>query len=452
MDRPALVRLVRLRLGLQQDAADQNRPLRGFRADHGYLRRQCGHRLSAAAAAGSAKPTSPLLERYREVLESRFVWVLVALGAVVGLFAGGGQRTRAGLSGLAKLHPFNIPDPRFGLDVGFFVFAYPWWRFVLSFIFAALVFSAIVAAIVHYTMGGLRFSGPRRGGSRATQAHLSILVGLAVLVKGFSYWFDQYALAIERSNRLFTGISYTADNATVTAKMILAIIAGICALLFLPTLLRRWMVPTIGLVLLLLSAIVLGLVYPGAVQYFSVRPDEPDKERNYIRANIEATRAAYAVDKVEITDYSAKTTATAGQLRADAEALPGIRLIDPNVVGPTFEQLQQVRGYYSIPKILDVDRYTIGGRETDAVVAVREMDLSGVEDNWNNRKTVYTHGYGLVAAYGNRRQSGGEPRIAKDIPPTGEIEEHEPRIYFGSCTASGRTSTRSSAHRWCATD
>jgi len=363
---------------------------------------------------GAQMPSSPLLERYRELLESRFVWVLVAIGVVVGLFAGGAASGRA-LEYLAwrNAQPFNVTDPRFGLDVGFFVFSYPWWRFVMSFAFASLVFSAIVAAIVHYTMGGLRFSGPRRGGSRATQAHLSILVGLAVLVKGVSYWFDQYALAIDRSNRLFTGISYTADHATVTAKMILAIIAGICALLFfVNAVLRRWMVPTIGLILLLLSAIVLGLVYPGAVQYFSVRPDEPDKERSYIKANIDATRAAYGVDKVEITDYSAKTTATAGQLRADAEALPGIRLIDPNVVGPTFEQLQQVRGYYSFPKILDVDRYTIAGKETDAVVAVREMDLSGVEDNWNNRKTVYTHGYGLVAAYGNRRRRNRGARAA----------------------------------------
>ena len=383
---------------------------------------------------GAQVPTSPLAERYSELLESRFVRVMVALGLVLGLFAGSAASGHV-LEYLAwqNATPFGVTDPQFGLDVGFFVFDYPWWRFVLSFAFAAFVFSAIVAAIVHYMMGGLRFSGPRRGGSRAAQAHLSILVGLAVLVKGFSYWFDQYALAIERSNRLFTGISYTADNATVTAKMILAIIAGICALLFFANaVLHRWMVPTIGLVLLLLSAIVLGLVYPGAVQYFSVRPDEPLKERRYIQANIEATRAAYAVDKVEITNYSAKTTATAGQLRSDAEALPGIRLIDPNAVSPTFEQLQQVRGYYQFPKILDVDRYTISGRETDAVVAVREMDLSGVEDNWNNRKTVYTHGYGLVAAYGNRRQSGGEPEwIAKDIPPTGEIEEHEPRVYFG---------------------
>ena len=383
---------------------------------------------------GAQAPSSSALERYREMLESRFVWVLVATGVVVGLFAGGAASGHV-LQYLAwrNAQPFNITDPRFGLDVGFFVFSYPWWRFVLSFAFVALVFSAIVAAIVYYTMGGLRFSGSRRGGSRATQVHLSILVGLAVLVKGISYWFDQYELAIARSNRLFTGISYTADKATVTAKMILAIIAAICALLFFANaVLRRWMVPTIGLILLLLSVIVVGLVYPGAVQYFSVRPNEPDKERSYIRANIEATRAAYGVDKVEITDYSAKTTATAGQLRADAEALPGIRLIDPNVVSPTFDQLQQVRGYYAFPQNLDVDRYTIAGKETDAVVAVREMDLGGVEDHWNNRKTVYTHGYGLVAAYGNRRQPGGEPEwIAKDIPPTGAIEEHEPRIYFG---------------------
>ncbi|MCW2811437.1 MAG: hypothetical protein JWP61_1895 [Friedmanniella sp.] len=381
-------------------------------------------------------PSSPLLERYRELLETRFVWVMVAVGLVVGLFAGGAASGQV-LTYLAWQNrtPFGTTDPQFGLDVSFFVFSYPWWRFVLSFAFAVFGFSALAAAIVHYVMGGLRFTPPRRGGFPAAQAHLSVLIGLAVVVKGVSYWFDQYALEIQASpSNLFTGISYTTDHATVTAKMILAIIAGICALLFFANaILRRWVVPTIGLTLLVLSALVLGLVYPGAVQYFSVRPDEPVKERPYIEKNIAATRAAYGVDKVEITDYSAKTTATSRELQADAEALPGIRLIDPNVVGPAYEQLQQVRGYYSFPKTLDVDRYTIDGTETDAVVAVREMDLSGVEgQNWNNLKTVYTHGYGLVAAYGNRRQAGGEPEwIAKDIPPTGAVSEHEPRIYFG---------------------
>ena len=384
---------------------------------------------------GTQNPSSPLLERYREMLESRFIWVILGVGGLIGLFAGGTASGQV-FDYLAwrNATPFNVTDPQFGLDVSFFVFGYPWWRFVLSFAFAVLVVSTLVAAVVHYTMGGLRFSGGRRGASRAAQAQLSILIGLAVIVRGIGYWFDQYGLEITRSNRLFTGVSYTADHATVTAKMILAIIAGICGLLFFANaVLQRWAVPVIGVVLLLLSGIVLGLLYPGAVQYFTVRPNEPDRERFYIERNIAATRAAYGVEQVEITTYTAETTATAGQLKDDAAALPGIRLIDPNVVGPAYEQLQQVRGFYSFPKTLDVDRYTIDGKETDAVVAVREMELRGLESaNWNNLKTVYTHGYGLVAAYGNQRQPSGEPEwIVKDIPPTGPIAEHEPRIYFG---------------------
>ena len=386
-------------------------------------------------------PTTPLLERYRQVLESKFIWVMIAAGVLLGLFAGGAAGGQV-LTYLAWRNGtgFGVADPEFGIDVGFFVFDYPWWRFVLSFAFAALGFSAAVAAVVHYVMGALRLSSPRRGATLAAQGHLSILIGLAVVVRGVGYWFDQYGLSLQNSpTGLFTGISYTAANATVNAKMILSVIAGICALLFFANaVFRRWVVPTIGLTLLILSAIVLGIVYPGAVQYFTVKPSEQIREREFIQRNINATRAAYGVDKVEITNYAARTTATAGQLQADAEALPGIRLIDPSVVGPTYEQLQQVRGYYSFPRTLDVDRYTIDGRETDAVVAVREMNLNGIDaQNWNNLKTVYTHGYGLVAAYGNQRQASGEPEwIVKDIPPTGKITEYEPRIYFGELQGS----------------
>jgi hypothetical protein len=66
------------------------------------------------------------------------------------------------------------------------------------------------------------------------------------------------------------------------------------------------------------------------------------------------------------------------------------------------------------------------------------MDLRGLESqNWNNLKTVYTHGYGLVAAYGNRRQASGEPEwIVRDIPPVGPLAEAEPRIYFGELQGS----------------
>jgi uncharacterized membrane protein (UPF0182 family) len=134
-----------------------------------------------------------------------------------------------------------------------------------------------------------------------------------------------------------------------------------------------------------------------------------------------------------VSDYSAKTTASAGQLKSDAEAVPSIRLMDPSVIGPTFEQLQQVRGFYSFPSTLDIDRFQVDGATTDAVSAAREIDLNGLTDkSWNNVHTVYTHGYGLVAAYGNRRQPSGEPEwLARDIPTVGKLKEAQARIYFG---------------------
>lgn len=396
------------------------------------------YRLRPRFRTGPA--SSALLERYRELLESRFALIVVVIAVITGLFAGGAASGQI-FTYLAWRNstPFGVTDPQFGLDISFFVFSYPWWRFALSFLFTALSLAGIVAALVHYVMGGLRLSGARRGGTAGAQAQLSVVIGLAVIVKGVSYWFDRYGQEIA-DHPLLTGINYTADHATVTAKTILAFIAGICALLFFANaVIHRWVVPTIGLILMVLSAIVLGVVYPGGVQYFSVRPSEAVRERPYIERNIAATRAAYGVDKVEVTSYSAKTDTTAGQLKSDAEALPGIRLIDPSVVGAAYEQLQQVRGYYAFPDTLDVDRYTINGAETDVVVGVREMNQLGVPaQNWNNLKTVFTHGYGLVAAYGNKRQSGGEPEwIARDIPPTGLLKEAEPRIYFGESTSQG---------------
>ena len=93
------------------------------------------------------------------------------------------------------------------------------------------------------------------------------------------------------------------------------------------------------------------------------------------------------------------------------------------MVRDTYEQLQQVRGYYSFAPVLDVDRYKINGTMTDVVIAAREMDQNGLQNKqWNNLHTVYTHGYGLVAAYGNRRQTGGEPQwLAADIPTVGVL-------------------------------
>src|SRR4029078_4232476 len=133
-----------------------------------------------------------------------------------------------------------------------------------------------------------------------------------------------------------------------------------------------------------------------------------EKERPSSDRNIRSPRAPYDVADRSVGAYEATSTLSEAKLAADAASLPGIRLVDPQVVSDTFEQLQQVRGYYSVPSVLDVDRYQIDGRERDVVLAAREMNLNGLPDaqkNWATEHTVYTHGYGMLAAYGNQQDA-----------------------------------------------
>jgi uncharacterized protein len=398
------------------------------------------------------RPTSAeqaSLDRYRDVVDPLRRWLLIAVSVVLGLFAGGsgsGQWRQY----LLWRHggSFDKQDPYFGKDVGFYVFDLPWLHYLVDFGMAVTVLSLIAAAVVHYLFGGIRLQAKRDRLSGAAQVQISVLLGLFVLFKAVDYWLDRFNLTTD-SGSLFTGMGFTDEHAVLPSKNILMFIALICAVLFFANVFRRtWMLPAVGLGLLVLSAILLGAIWPGIVQQFQVKPSEPDKEAPYIRNNITATREAYQIADTEVTPYNANQTLDQAQLRQDAQSIPGIRLLDPALVSESFEQLQQVRGYYSVANVLDVDRYPIDGRTRDLVLAVRELDQAGIPEtqrNWANEHTVYTHGYGVVAAFGNQRDANDQPVTnnegkpvwaEQDIPPRGDLTDmfpdgYQPRIYFG---------------------
>ncbi len=379
---------------------------------------------------------SAVLDRYRDLLESRIALSILVPSIFFGVIAGVSALSQS-MQYLAWWNrtPFGVADAYFGLDVGFYVFEYPIWQDLLSFILGALFFGLVAATAVHFAVGGIA-SGRARGAAprdNAARIHLSVLAGLMLVGYGLQNLLDRYGFLLQQGT-LFTGMQYTDAHARLNAKLVMAVIAFLCAGLFFANgFLRRWTLAITGLVLMMVSGLILGLIYPLVVQSFQVKPNEPDLERPYIQAHIDATRQAYGIDKTEVTPYDAVTQVRPGQLKEDAEALPGIRLIDPAVVAPTFENQQQLRGYYTFPDALDVDRYIIDGKETDAVVAAREIDYQKLPDqNWNNLHTVYTHGYGMVAAYGNRRSSSGDPVwIEKNLPPEGALPNYEGRVYFG---------------------
>ena len=380
----------------------------------------------------------PGVETYRLAVDPhRRLLLGIALGLVgliSGIAAAGAWRTWLLF---VNQVPFHQQDPQFHLDISFFVFTYPFIRLVLSYLFAAVWLSLAAAVLVHALYGGLRLQGRRVRATSGAQMQLFILVGAFVLLKGVAYWFDRYGIDFSQRGTVTTGASYTDVNAVLPAKTVLAVIAVICALLFFAGAVRHSaMLPAVGFGLLVLSAIIIGGVYPAVIQQFVVKPNELAKESKYIHREIVSTRNAYAVSGVRVIPYPGAPKVPPSQLADQVAGLNGLRLMDPAVVSQTFQQLQQVKGFYQFPDQLSVDRYRLAGGgqiPQDMVVAVRGMGGPPQgQGNWINTHLVYTHGFGFVAAKADASASGGLPQfVESDIPPHGQLGPFQPRVYFG---------------------
>ncbi len=386
-----------------------------------------------------ASPEQQGLDRYRAVLDPHrrlaLSLALALIALISGLSVAGYWRTWLLF---ANRTAFGQTDPQFHLDLSFYAFTYPFIRFVLGFLFAAVVLSVIATTAVHYLYGGVRLQGPGERATAPARAHVFILLGVFVLLKAVSYYYDRFGLDFSQRGTVTTGASYTDVNAVLPAKTILAVIAVVCALLFFAGAVRRSViVPAVGLGLLVLSAILVGGVYPAIIQQFQVKPNELAKESPYIQREIGGTRTAYGLTSgnVHEASYPATLNESTAQLGAQVTSLPANRLADPGVLSPAFQQLQQIKGYYRFPSTLDIDRYPVSGSSTpqDMVVAARELPgpPSG-QSNWITQHLVYTHGYGFVAASADSVASGGGPAFTEsDIPAHGQIPVTQPRVYFG---------------------
>ena len=354
---------------------------------------------------------------------------------------------------------FGSVDPQFGLDNGFYVFVLPGLRMLVS-AFTLLMFVALVFSVAtHVAMGGIRFTMPVHGHglfaiTKRARRQIGIWLVLWMLSWAVSQGLSVFSSLTAQGDR-FTGANYTAVNAGIPVTIIMAVLTAVLGVVLCVWLMtthvfddavsrptanasaawREWRVPTIAVASTLVVGILLSTLWPMLLQRFRVNPNAQEMESAYIQRNIDATRAAYGLDAVKTDEYKATTKAQAGALQKDAETTAQIRLLDPQIVSPTFKQLQQMKQYYTFADTLAVDKYDIDGVNQDTVIAAREINLEGNDNrNWVNDHTVYTHGYGIVAAYGNKVTSDGQPQFFEyGIPTQGyltDTQHYEPRIYF----------------------
>lgn len=328
---------------------------------------------------------------------------------------------------------FGVKDPVFAQDSSFFVFSLPVFSELTTLLFYVVVTAGLFTLARYYLQGNL--STKIAEIPNHTRIHVSVLLAVMAAIIGLRYYLDRYVLLLGVHDK-FSGASYTDIHAVLPAKNILVGISLVIAVLFIIGAFRKsWVIPATGVGVMVLSSLLVGGLYPWLVQRFQVDPSAQELEAPYIDNNIKATRDAFGIADVKEETYKATTEATAGQLRSDSESTASIRLLDPSVVSRTFGQMEQNRQYYRFASNLAVDRYTIDGKTQDTVIAVRELDTNQLGDSqksWVNQHTVFTHGFGVVTAYGSKVEGDGSPAFwEKGIPSQGELGEYEPRIYFG---------------------
>lgn len=378
------------------------------------------------------------IERYRELVDPYLPWVIAGVAILFAL--------SSGLALSSEWEAFLLwrngvevgtVDPQFGRDIGYYLFELPFLRLLQEWLVTSLVLTTMLTAGAHYLLGGIRPDNPGDKVLPNVKAHLSALFALILAAWAWGYWLDRFLLNFSPRGTV-TGASYTDVNAELRALEILLVVAVLSIGLVLYNIRRRgFLLPGAAVALLLIGSIFLQGAYPAAIQRLQVEPQELARERPFIERNLEATRAAYALDEVELRPFEVTNDLDQQQVEDNEVTMTNIRLWDPQLLATTYSELQALRPYYQFTDV-DVDRYVIDGELRQVMLATRDMDQSDVPaqaQTWQNLTLFYTHGFGVVSSQVNTANADGQPVfLSEDIPPTGVdplVPSVEAGIYYG---------------------
>ena len=347
--------------------------------------------------------------------------------------------------------PFGSTDPIFSRDIGFYVFALPFYAFIRSGLLILFVLAGGLTIIWYLKNGALQVIGeivqvegkppslPKVTVAPTVKKHLIFLGGIIVLLLAWGYQLKIYGLLYSTLGPAF-GASYTDVHIKIWAfRLLIFVSLAFAVLLFLDAFKPRTKLILVSGAVWVLSILVFATMLPLAIQKIVVKPNELAKESEYIGYNIDFTRKAYNLNKIKEVSFEVNDNLSLEQAKKERATIQNIRIWDERPLLQTYRQIQAIRLYYDFNNV-DVDRYRINDQYRQLMLAAREMvvnQLPRQANTWVNRHLTYTHGYGLAASPVNEVTNEGLPRLViKDVPPVSEIglKIDRPEIYYGEKT------------------
>ncbi|KNY25772.1 UPF0182 family protein [Pseudobacteroides cellulosolvens] len=337
---------------------------------------------------------------------------------------------------------FNLKDPLFSKDVGYYIFQRPFlisiydfilylWIFVIFYTIAYYLISLILV-YSNVSLEDLKFKSLIR--------HNIINVSIFFLIKAVSYTFEKEGLlfgsfANVRGVGSVLGAGYIANNIwklyfTIAPFLLLAIVAVTFFFVW------RGKLKSAGFSIAIYPAVwIVVSIIAAITQVAYVKPDEINAEGKYLKNNMTMTRKAYNIDNIE--SYPFKLEPLKPEIIArNKETVDNIRVVDYKATLDSNKQLQGLTNFYSFHEG-DIINYNINGKETPVFISAREINKDLLQSkSYTNMMFKYTHGYGIVMNPINRftREGQSDFIISGLQNEETELKINEPRIYYGELT------------------
>ncbi|HEV8209727.1 MAG TPA: UPF0182 family protein [Vicinamibacterales bacterium] len=331
-------------------------------------------------------------------------------------------------------------DPIFDRPLSFYLFTLPAWQLVSGWLMTLSVLVGAIAVFFVVITGGTRMLGGRRDTGAPEWRGLSIAFAGVLLMLAVRVYLGRFEQLFE-DHTIFAGVTYTEAHVTLTGMLVVSIALAVGAVLALVNAVAaprvRWLVLAVAPAAVCYLAVGIMSWY---VTSFIVKPNELVREAPFITHNIEMTRKAFALDRVEQHPFPADSGVEAVDAPHNQDTLQNIRLWDWRALQDTLRQIQEIRTYYDFPDI-DIDRYVVNGQVRQMMLATRELNVEKLPEssrNWINEKLIYTHGYGVTMNPVNGFTPEGLPALTLANMPVqstiASIKVTRPEIYFGELT------------------
>ena len=387
--------------------------------------------LAFRFSQGEMHPSLPpaVAQWMRKSLVWVTVFAILILSAIFGAVVSGQWET---FLRFFNSQSFGVTDPLYNRDIGFYVFTLPMITTIQGWLLGGLVVTLLGTGGLYFLLFSLR--GLSFPVTFPVKAHLSTIAAVLFVVIAWSYWVDLYELLYSPGGAAY-GAGYTDVHARVPALRVLMAVTAAGAVLLVGNIFISGFRLVIAAVALWIGAVILvGTLYPAAVQRFQVEPNELTLERQYIERNIEATRRAYGLTDIQVQPFPATEEITAETIENHPGIINNIRVWGTGPLRSLYNQRQFIRPYYDFLDV-DVDRYEVDGEYRQVLLGARELSpekLPAEAQGWVNQRLQWTHGYGGAMSPVNEFTPEGLPNyFVQDVPPRGSFELDRPEIYYG---------------------